>query len=70
MLDLRPKSICAVEMTMYVHGTLIRNRKELRIRVYNTVLNKMKPQLCFFLKKPSLVLLNRTNLIDLNNHAH
>ena len=30
----------------------------LRIWVYITVLKRMKPQLCFFLKKPSLV--NRT----------
>ena len=64
MLNLRPKSVCAVEMTMYVHWTCInRNRKDdhasmisvngkyvLRIWVYSTVLNKMKPQLCFFLK--------------------
>ena len=28
----------------------------LRIWVYITVLKRMKPQLCFFLKKPSLVL--------------
>ena len=29
MLDLRPKSVCAVEMTMYVHWTfIIRNRKD------------------------------------------
>ena len=28
MLDLRPKSVCAVGMTMYVHWTCIRNRKD------------------------------------------
>ena len=29
VLDLRPKSVCAVEMTMYVHRTCInRNRKD------------------------------------------
>ena len=28
-LDLRPKSVCTVEMTMYVHWTrIIRNRKD------------------------------------------
>ena len=28
----------------------------LRITVYSIVLKRMKPQLCFFLKKPSLVI--------------
>ena len=32
----------------------------LRIFVYSTVLNNMKPQLCFFLEKPSLVDMNVT----------
>ena len=35
-------------MEKYVHVAL-------RLWVYSTVLNKMKPELCFFLEKPSLV---------------
>ena len=66
LLDLKPKSIFAVEMTMYVHWTCLNiNRKDdhaCMISVYNGKLciksmgvwvhsfEKMKPQVCFFLK--------------------
>ena len=49
-LDIRPKSVCAVEMKMYVHLTCINvNRKDVHAsmisfnckdRVYSTVLKK------------------------------
>ena len=53
-----PKSVCAVEMTMYVHWTCINvNRKdvhasvELRRWVHTcSSVEKMKTQLCFSLK--------------------
>ena len=70
VLDLSPKSVCAVEMTMYLTGHININRKDVHARmisingkyfknitVYITVLKRMKPQLCFFLKKPSLVII-------------
>ena len=34
ILDLRPKAVCAVEMTMYVHWTCINiNRKDVHARM-------------------------------------
>ena len=39
--------------------TSVNGKYVLRIWVYSTVLNEMKPQLCFFLKKPSLILVTR-----------
>ena len=36
VLDLRPKSVCAVEMTMYVHWTCINvNRKDVHATMIN-----------------------------------
>ena len=35
-----------------------------RIWVHSTVSKKMKPQLCFFFKKPSLVFLRKTAFTD------
>ena len=74
VLDHRPKSVCAVEMTMYVLWTCINvNRKDVhawmisfngKICIKNLGVwhsfEKMKLQLCFFLKKPSLVFIENT----------
>ena len=63
VLDVRPKSVCTVEMTMYVHSTCLNvNRKDVHAWMIsfngkdNYVLrlwasfDKMKHQLCFLLK--------------------
>ena len=61
VLDLKPKSVCAVEITMYVHWTCINvNIKDVHALMISfngndmyseygciAVLKKMKHQLCF-----------------------
>ena len=68
VLDLRPKSVCAVEMTMYLHWTCINvNRKDVHASMISFNgkyiknmgayhgFEKNETATMFFLKKPSLV---------------
>ena len=68
VIDLRPKSVCAIEMTMYIHWTCINvnrkdvhawmipfNGKDIKNMGVQHSFEKNETATMYFLKKPSLV---------------